>query len=162
MGATFIDYVIADPIVLPFDQQEFFSEKIAHLPHCYQPNDTQRVISELTPTRAACGLPEHGFVFCSFNNTYKITPDFFDIWMRLLANIPGSVLWLLDANALVKDNLRKEAARRGLDPDRLVFAPKQASPEHLARHRLADLFLDTSPYNRIRRRATLYGPACRC
>ncbi|WP_091681184.1 tetratricopeptide repeat protein [Methylocapsa palsarum] len=147
MGATFIDYIIADPFVLPFDQQEFFSEKIAHLPHCYQPNDTQRVISELTPTRAACGLPEHGFVFCSFNNTYKITPDFFDIWMRLLANIPGSVLWLLDANALVKDNLRKEAARRGLDPDRLVFAPKQASPEHLARHRLADLFLDTSPYN---------------
>lgn len=147
MGADFIDYIIADPFVLPLDQQAAFKEKIAHLPFCYQPNDSRRLISEATPTRTACGLPEHGLVFCSFNNTYKITPAFFDIWMRLLDKIPGSALWLLDANELVKDNLRKEAARRGVDPSRLVFAPKIDVPGHLARHRLADLFLDTLPYN---------------
>ena len=147
MGADFIDYVIADPFVLPMDQQSVFSEKIVHLPFCYQPNDTRRLISDVTPTRAECGLPEQGFVFCSFNNTYKITPAFFDIWMRLLIEVPGSVLWLLDANELVKANLAAEAGKRGVDPSRLVFAPKQASPEHLARHRLADLFLDTLPYN---------------
>ena len=147
MGASFIDYVIADPFVLPADRQPFYSEKIIHLPHCYQPNDTKRLISNITPTRAECGLPEQGFVFCSFNNTYKITPEFFDIWMRLLVGVPGSVLWLLDANELVKDNLRGEAIKRGVDPGRLVFAQRQPSPEHLARHRLADLFLDTLPYN---------------
>ena len=138
---------IADPFVLPMDQQPFYSEKIVHLPHCYQPNDSKRLISNITPTRAECGLPEQGFVFCSFNNTYKITPEFFSIWMRLLIAVPGSVLWLLDANELVKDNLRREASARGADPNRLVFAPRQPSPEHLARHRLADLFLDTLPYN---------------
>ncbi len=147
MGADFIDYIIADPFVLPMDQQDGYSEKIVHLPHCYQPNDTSRLIAELTPTRAQCGLPEQGFVFCSFNNSYKLTPAFFDIWMRLLRAAPGSVLWLLETNGLVKDNLRTEARRRRVDPDRLVFAPKLTSPEHLARHRLADLFLDTLPYN---------------
>ena len=147
MGADFIDYVIADPIVLPSDQQPSYCEKIVHLPHCYQPNDTKRLITNFTPTRAACGLPEGGFVFCSFNNSYKITPAFFEIWMRLLDSVPESVLWLLDANGLVKDNLRREAAARGVDPDRLVFAPRLPPPEHLARHRLADLFLDTIPYN---------------
>jgi protein O-GlcNAc transferase len=147
MGADFIDYIIADPVVLPMDQQRFFDEKIVHLPHSYQPNDGQRLISDLTPTRAECGLPENAFVFCSFNNSYKITPTFFDIWMKLLGANPGSVLWLLDANDLVKDNLRREATARGVDPSRLVFAPKLASPDHLARHRLADLFLDTLPYN---------------
>ncbi|MBO0733447.1 MAG: tetratricopeptide repeat protein [Methylocapsa sp.] len=147
MGADFIDYVIADPIVLPVDQQAFYNEKIVHLPHCYQPNDTKRLIADLTPTRAQCGLPEQGFVFCSFNNTYKITPKFFTIWMRLLKETPGSVLWLLDANGFVKDNLRREAALRGVDPERLIFAPRLAPPEHLARHRLAGLFLDTLPYN---------------
>jgi predicted O-linked N-acetylglucosamine transferase (SPINDLY family)/SAM-dependent methyltransferase len=147
MGADFIDYIIADPFVLPMDQQDVFSEKIVHLPHCYQPNDTHRLISDLTPTRGECGLPQQGFVFCSFNNAYKITPGFFDIWMRLLNATPGSVLWLLDTHELTKANLRDEAAARGVDPNRLVFAPKQASPEHLARHRLADLFLDALPYN---------------
>lgn len=147
MGADFIDYVIADPFVLPMDQQAVFSEKIVHLPHCYQPNDTRRLIADLTPTRAECGLPEQGFVFCSFNNSYKITPEFFDIWMRLLVESPGSVLWLLDANDLAKRNLAEEAGKRGVDPNRLVFAPRMASPEHLARHRLADLFLDALPYN---------------
>lgn len=147
MGADFIDYVIADPFVLPMDQQDAYSEKIVHLPHCYQPNDASRLIAEVTPTRAQCGLPEQGFVFCSFNNSYKLTPTFFDIWMRLLRAAPGSVLWLLESNNLVKDNLRHEARQRGVDPDRLIFAPKLPSPEHLARHRLADLFLDTLPYN---------------
>jgi protein O-GlcNAc transferase len=147
MGAGFIDYVIADPFVLPLDQQPFYGEKIVHVPHCYQPNDSKRLISNITPTRAGCDLPDQGFVFCSFNNTYKITPEFYGIWMRLLTAIPGSVLWLLDMNDLVKGNLRAEALRRGVDPSRLVFAPRQPSPEHLARHRLADLFLDTLPYN---------------
>ncbi|HUB63100.1 MAG TPA: tetratricopeptide repeat protein [Methylocella sp.] len=147
MGASFIDYVIADPFVLPMDRQPSYSERIVHLPNCYQPNDTKRLISNTTPTRAECGLPEQGFVFCSFNNTYKITPEFFEIWMRLLTAIPKSVLWLLDANELVKVNLRREAVKRGVDPGRLVFALRQSSPEHLARHRLADLFLDTLPYN---------------
>ncbi len=147
MGADFIDYVIADPVVLPMDQQRFFDERIVHLPHSYQPNDGKRIISDLAPTRAEWGLPEQAFVFCSFNNTYKITPTFFDLWMGLLAAVPGSVLWLLDANELVKDNLRREATARGIDPSRLVFAPKRSSPDHLARHRLADLFLDTLPYN---------------
>jgi protein O-GlcNAc transferase len=124
MGASFIDYVIADPFVLPMDQQPFYSEKIVHLPDCYQPNDSKRLISNITPSRAECGLPEQSFVFCSFNNTYKITPEFFDIWMRLLMAIPGSVLWLLDANDLVKDNLRREAVKRGVDAQRLVFAPR--------------------------------------
>ena len=147
MGADFIDYIIADPFVLPMDQQDAYSEKIVHLPHCYQPNDASRLIAEVTPTRAQCGLPEQGFVFCSFNNSYKLTPAFFDIWMRLLRVAPGSVLWLLESNNLVKDNLRHEARQRGVDPDRLIFSPKLPSPEHLARHRLADLFLDTLPYN---------------
>ncbi len=136
MGASFIDYVIADPFVLPMSQQPFYTENIVHLPHCYQPNDSKRLISNIAPTRAGCGLPDQGFVFCSFNNTYKITPEFFGIWMRLLTAIPGSVLWLLETNVLVKDNLRAEAVKRGVDPNRLVFAPRQPSPEHLARHRL--------------------------
>ena len=147
MGASFIDYVIADPFVLPMSQQPFYTENIVHLPHCYQPNDSKRLISNIAPTRAGCGLPDQGFVFCSFNNTYKITPEFFGIWMRLLTAIQGSVLWLLETNVLVKDNLRAEAVKRGVDPNRLIFAPRQPSPEHLARHRLADLFLDTLPYN---------------
>jgi predicted O-linked N-acetylglucosamine transferase (SPINDLY family)/SAM-dependent methyltransferase len=147
MGADFIDYVIADSFVLPIDQQTSFAEKIVHLPHCYQPNDSRRLIADLTPTRMRCGLPEQGFVFCSFNNSYKITPEFFDIWMRLLRAVEGSVLWLLDTSERAKANLAKEAQKRGIDPARLIFAPKVPSPEHLARHRLADLFLDTLPYN---------------
>lgn len=146
-GADFIDYVLADPIVAPMERQADYSENIVHLPHCYQPNDATRRIAELTPTRAQCGLPDAGFVFCCFNNSYKLTPAVFDVWMRLLAACPGGVLWLLDSNALMRENLRSEAQARGVDPDRLVFAPKTASADHLARHRLADLFLDTLPYN---------------
>lgn len=147
MGCDFIDYVIADPIAVPMDQQPFYDEKIVHLPDCYQPNDSQRRIADLTPSRADCGLPERGFVFCCFNNSYKLTPRFFTIWMRLLAAVPGSVLWLFDANAQVKANLQREAMQRGIDPGRLVFAPRTGPTDHLARQRLADLFLDCLPYN---------------
>ena len=147
MGAHFLDYVLADPFVLPMDQQPFYAERIVHLPDCYQPNDSRRVISPMVPTRSACGLPDRGFVFCCFNNTYKITPPLFDIWMRLLGAVPGSVLWLFDANNIVKNNLRAAAMARGIDPARLVFAPRTNKPDHLARQRLADLFLDTLPYN---------------
>jgi len=146
-GADFIDYIIVDPFVVPADQQCFFSERLVHLPDCYQCNDDNRAISEHTPTRAECGLPEEGFVFCCFNNAYKLTPDFFDIWMRLLRVVPSSVLWLLDDNPRAKANLAREAATRGVAPERIVFAPKLPASEHLARHRLADLFLDTLPYN---------------
>ena len=147
MGADFIDYIIADAFVAPMDQQPHFTERIVHLPGSYQPNDRRRQIAPQAPSRAACGLPERGFVFCSFNSAYKITEDVFGIWMRLLAAVPGSVLWLLDADTLAKANLQREAVARGIDPSRLVFAPKLRMQEHLARHRLADLFLDTLPVN---------------
>jgi len=147
MGADFIDYVIGDKLVLPFDQQPFWSEKIVHLPECFQVNDTKREIAQRTPTRKECGLPERDFVFCCFNNNYKITPPFFDIWMRLLGKIEGSVLWLVRDNAAAERNLRKEAAARNVDPERLVFADRWPLADHLARLGLADLFLDTLPYN---------------
>ncbi len=147
MGAPFIDYIIADPFVAPMDQQEFFSEKIVHLPDCYQPNDTKRPIAEPAPSRAECGLPERGVVFCSFNGAYKIAPAVFEIWMRLLRAVPDSVLWLLSTNPLTEDNLRRAAAARGVEARRLVFCPPLHLPQHLARHKNADLFLDTLPVN---------------
>jgi predicted O-linked N-acetylglucosamine transferase (SPINDLY family) len=147
MGADFIDYIIVDRFLVPPDQQPFFSERLVHLPECYLCTDDKREIAERTPTRAECGLPEARFVFCCFNNAFKITPAFFDIWMRLLRSVPGSVLWLLDANPLARANLAREATARGVAPERLVFAPRRPVAEHLARHRLADLFLDTLPYN---------------
>lgn len=147
MGADFLDYVLADRVALPFDQQAFYAEKIVQLPDCYQVNDSQRVIAAETPSRQAAGLPEDGFVFCCFNNNYKIRRPFFDVWMRLLAAVPGSVLWLLRDNDAAERNLRKEAAARGVDPSRLIFAGRAKLEDHLARHRLADLFLDTLPYN---------------
>jgi protein O-GlcNAc transferase len=147
MGADFIDYILADPIVLPFDRQPFYAEKIVQLPDCYQVNDRQRVIAATTPTRADAGLPDDGFVFCCYNNNYKITAPVFDIWMRLLQAVPGSALWLLSENSGAEVNLRREAQARGVDPGRLVFAGRLKVDQHLARHRLADLFLDTLPYN---------------
>jgi len=147
MGADFIDYIIADPFVAPMHQQAHFAERIVHLPDSYQPNDSRRRIADRVPSRAECGLPERGFVFCSFNGAYKITHAVFGVWMRLLQAVPGSVLWQLDANTLAKSNLRREALAHGIDPDRIVFAPKLRMEEHLARHRLADLFLDTLPVN---------------
>ena len=146
-GADFMDYILVDPFVAPADQQPFYTERLAHLPDCYQCNDDRRPISAETPSRAACGLPDDGFVFCCFNNSAKITPDLFDIWMRLLLAAPGSVLWLFDDNPWARAGLAREAANRGVAPERLVFAPRLPLPDHLARHRLADLFLDTLPFN---------------
>lgn len=147
MGADFVDYIIADKIVLPFDQQPFYAEKIVHLPGCYQVNDRTHTIAAAAPSRCEAGLPEGAFVFCCFNNSYKLGPQVFDIWMRLLSAIPGSVLWLLRDNAFTRDNLRREAATRGVDPARLVFAERCGHAAHLARHRLADIFLDTPGCN---------------
>ena len=147
MGAEFIDYIIVDQFIVPPDQHRFFRERLVYLPDCYQCNDDQRTIAEKTPSRAECGLPEEGFVFCCFNDSYKLTPVFFDIWMRLLHAISGSVLWLLGASEFVRANLAREAAARGIAPTRIIFAPWLALPEHLARYRLADLFLDTLPCN---------------
>ena len=146
-GANFIDYVIADTVVLPHEHRKFFTEKVVYLPDCYQVNDSKRGIAEGTPPRRDMGLPEQGFVFCCFNNSWKITPTMFDVWMRLLHQVEGSVLWLLRDNEIAERNLRNEARRRGIDPFRLVFAGRLPHPEHLARHRLADLFVDTLPYN---------------
>jgi protein O-GlcNAc transferase len=147
LGAGYIDYIVADKVVIPPDEAEFYTEKIAWLPDCYQANDTKRRIAARIPTRQEQGLPEQGFVFCCFNNTYKITPEVFDVWMRLLGRVEGSVLWLLQHNERTPHNLRREAESRGIAPGRLVFATGIPLEEHLARHRLADLFLDTLPYN---------------
>lgn len=147
MGADFIDYIIVDPFVVPNRQQPFFSERLVHIPGSYQVNDRRREVASARTSRGDHGLPGEGLVFCSFNNSYKITPEIFDIWMRLLRSVPGSVLWLLEANELVKGNLRTEAGKRGVDSARLIFAPVVPSAEHLGRHRHADFFLDTLPCN---------------
>jgi len=145
MGADYIDYIVADRILIPESDRRFYTEKVVTLPHSYQVNDSQRAIASRRFTRTDLGLPKTGFVFCCFNSAYKITPDIFAIWMRLLARVPGAVLWLLEDNPTAVVNLRKEAAAQGIDPMRLVFAPRLAPPEHLARHAAADLFLDTLP-----------------
>lgn len=143
MGADCIDYLIADRIVVPPQDREHYSECVAWLPHSYQANDSRRPIAPHPWSRAQAGLPERGFVFCCFNNPFKITPDAFDTWMRLLQKVEGSVLWLLDHNPAATRNLRAEAQSRGIRPGRLVFAPPIDFSAHLARHRLADLFVDT-------------------
>ena len=147
MGADFIDYIIVDRFVVPPNQQPFFSERLVHLPGSYQVNDRKREVAGAGPSRRDWGLPADALVFCSFNNSYKISPAIFDIWMRLLRLVPGSVLWLLETNDLVKDNLRLEAGKRGVEAGRLIFAPVVSPAEHLGRHRHADLFLDTLPCN---------------
>ena len=147
MGAEFIDCVITDRIVTPADAQPFFTERFLTLPHCYCPSDTRREVAPQPESREACGLPAKGFVFCCFNAPYKILPDLFDVWMRVLGAVEHSVLWLAPGNAKACANLRLEAGRRGIDADRLVFAPRVPPADHLARHVHADLFLDTAPYN---------------
>ncbi len=147
MGADYMGYVIADRTVIPPDAQNYYLEKIVRLPHSYQANDSKRKISGKIFTRQEAGLPASGFVFCCFNNNYKILPGTFDSWTRILKAVDGSVLWLLEDNPLAVKNLRKHAATRGLDANRLIFAGRLPLDEHLARHRLADLFLDTWPYN---------------
>jgi protein O-GlcNAc transferase len=148
-GASFIDYIIADEIVTPLEHQPFFTEKIVHLPDSYLPNDSRQLkISPKIPTRAELGLPEQGFVLCAFNNYYKITVPVFDVWMRILRKVEGSVLWLTKMNDLAMDRLQREAAARGVGPERLIFAPRADPIEnHLARHSQADLYVDTLPYN---------------
>jgi predicted O-linked N-acetylglucosamine transferase (SPINDLY family) len=147
LGASYVDYVIADEIVIPPVQRQFYTEKVAYLPHSYQANDGARPVPRTIPTRHELGLPENGFVFCNFNNSYKITPELFDIWMRLLNQIDGSVLWLLESSTSGLENLRREAQQRGVAPDRVIFAPRTSVESHLARQCVADLFLDTVPYN---------------
>jgi predicted O-linked N-acetylglucosamine transferase (SPINDLY family) len=146
-GADFIDYIIADQTIIPPEQAQFFSEKVVYLPDSYQANDRKRRVAPRRPTRREAGLPDEGTVFCAFNNAYKITPPIFDLWMGLLREVEGSVLWLLGDTPDAVRNLAREAEARGISARRLIFAPRVAPDEHLARFGLADLFLDTLPYN---------------
>jgi predicted O-linked N-acetylglucosamine transferase (SPINDLY family) len=138
--------VIADRYLIPEAEQAFYSEAPLYLPDVYQASDRQRRHAT-PPTRTACGLPEQGFVFCCFNNNYKVTPEVFGAWMRILQQLPGSVLWLLADNPWAQANLRREAVARGVDPDRLVFAGRVQPEDYLARYAVADLFLDCYPFN---------------
>lgn len=145
-GADFIDYFIGDPIVTPLSHQRYYSERIAQMPVCYQPNDRQRALPE-PPPRADEGLPGDALVLAGFNQPYKISPEVFDVWCALLAELPQAVLWLLDWNEQARTNLEREAAARGIDPARIVWARRKLPAEHMARMQLADLFLDTWPCN---------------
>ena len=147
MGAEYIDYLIADRTLIPGASQQHYSEKIAYLPNSYQVNDRKRQIAGKRFSREESGLPQTGFVFCCFNNNYKITSGTFDGWMRILKQVDGSVLWLLEDHPTAANNLRKEAEARGVSADRLIFAGRMPLPEHLARHCAADLFIDTLPCN---------------
>jgi protein O-GlcNAc transferase len=146
MGAPFIDYIIADHFVIPAGQEKFYAEKIARLPDCFQINDDRRSPSPAAPARSSLNLPDDGFVFCCFNNLYKINPDMFDVWMRLLHATEGSVLWLT-ASGPAAENLRREASARSIDPQRIVCSPRADYQSYLARYGAADLFLDTLPFN---------------
>jgi protein O-GlcNAc transferase len=145
MGAPFIDYIIADPFIIPDGHEGAYSERVLRLPHCYQPTDRRRPVAGPS-TRADHGLPEEAFVFCCFNQAVKITPEIFACWMRLLAQVPGSVLWLLEDNPWATRNLKRSAEAHGVEPERLVFAPRVPNAQHLGRYRVADLALDTFPY----------------
>jgi protein O-GlcNAc transferase len=147
MGAQYIDYLIADPTLIPRGSLPQYSEKIVYLPNSYQVNDRKRQIANKEFTRAELGLPSTGFIFCCFNNNYKITPGTLDGWMRILKRVEGSILWLLEDNKTAVNNLRKEAQARDVSAGRLIFAQRMPLPEHLARHRAADLFIDTLPCN---------------
>ncbi len=147
LGVSYMDYIIADDVVIPESARPHYTEKVVNLPGSYQCNDRKRAVSERVFTRAEAGLPETGFVFCCFNNNFKIMPGIFEVWARILNAVPGSVLWLIEDNQAAVANLKRNASAFGLDPERLVFAPRIAPDEHLARHKLADLFLDTLPYN---------------
>jgi predicted O-linked N-acetylglucosamine transferase (SPINDLY family) len=147
MGAPYMDYIIADSHVIPHDERVHYSECVCYLPDTYQPNDRKKAVSGRIFSRAECALPETGVIFCCFNNNHKILPAMFDVWMRLLAGVDGSVLWLLEGNAVVRRNLMAEAERRGISSERLVFAPMLPLADHLSREKLADIFLDTLPHN---------------
>jgi protein O-GlcNAc transferase len=148
MGADYIDYLIADRRVVTLGQEKHYTENIVYLPNSFMPYDSRRVISDRTPDRSEFGLPQKGTIFCCFNNIYKLSPDIFGSWMKILKAVEQGVLWLSEPNATAADNLKKETAARGIDPERLIFAKRlPLISDHLARHRLADLFLDTLPYN---------------
>jgi protein O-GlcNAc transferase len=147
LGAPYIDYIIADQVVIPQDERHFYDEQVVYLPDSYQANDDRGREMALTPGRAEAGLPANAFVFCNFNNAYKLTPSTFDSWMRILKQVDGSVLWLLESAAPYAGNLRREAEKRGVAGTRLIFAPDLPTDQHLARLQLADLFLDGLPYN---------------
>ena len=147
MGASFIDYLITDPIVTPPEFAPAFTEQFVTLPSSYLIAEPEAVAPGVKVTRRALGLPDDGFVYCSFNSAYKIEPGSFDVWMRILVAVPGSVLWLYSTGRVVEENLRREARARGVAPERLVFAPFVPRPEHVRRHQAADLFLDTLLYN---------------
>ena len=148
MGAEFIDYIIVDPFIAPSSQQTFYSEKLVHLTSWW-PAEIPWEIAEKARERNIYGLPEDAFVFCCFNTSYKITPPIFNVWMRLLRAVPHSLLWLGTTELVIQDNLRREAAQRGVSRERLVFAPHEPMADYLARHQRADLFLDTLPYNAV-------------
>ncbi len=148
LGADFIDYILVDQFVAPPGHDGFYTEKLVRLPNCYMVHDSKRKVAGEIPSRTDCGLPEDGFVFCCFNRSYKITPMIFDVWMRLLTETPGSVMWLSDSGSWARDNLRREATRRNVLEERLIFASRLPEmSDHLARHRQADLFLDTPIFN---------------
>jgi predicted O-linked N-acetylglucosamine transferase (SPINDLY family) len=148
LALPFIDYLIADPRIIPPHLQNHYSEKIVYLPHCYLPRDNSVVPANETPKRSDYGLPESGIVFCSFNHDYKINPPIFKVWMDLLKEVPGSVFWLMKLNDSAHINLSKSAIEHGVDPARIIYATRLPGVEdHLARYRLADIFLDTYPYN---------------
>jgi predicted O-linked N-acetylglucosamine transferase (SPINDLY family) len=147
VGAEYMDYLVADRTVIPDAAKKYYQEKIVYLPNSYQANDFRREVDAEVPTRTELGLPETGFIFCCFNSSYKFTPNVWAVWMRLLRAVPGSVLWLLKPYDLAIDNLRKEAHAAGIQQDRLIFAKGIAPQTHLARHKVADLSLDTFPVN---------------
>lgn len=144
LGTDFVDYFIADSVTVPEGSEAFFTERVIRLPHCYQINDRRRAIGN-TQSRGGYGLPETGLVLASFNQTYKITPEVFALWCEIMRELPDAVLWLYRSNPHAPDNLRREAAARGLDPARLIFAHPVPLPEHLARYAHVDLALDTFP-----------------
>ena len=147
LGTNCIDYIIADKVLIPEESQEYYSEKIVYLPNSYQANDSKKKVSKKIFTREEIGLPKNNFVFCSFNQRYKILPKTFDSWMQILKRVDNSVIWLLESNEKSSENLKKEAVNRGIDPKRIIFSKALPLDEHLARHKAADLFIDTFPYN---------------
>ena len=147
LGANCIDYIIADKTLIPLESQEYYSEKIVYLPNSYQPNDAKKKISKKIFEREKVGLPKNNFVFCSFNQSSKILPNTFDIWMNILKKVDNSIIWLLESNLTTRENLKNQADKRGVDSKRIIFAERLPIEEHLARHKIADLFIDTFPYN---------------
>jgi predicted O-linked N-acetylglucosamine transferase (SPINDLY family) len=147
LAAPYIDYIIADSIVIPEAEQRFYDERVVTLPGSYQANDDKGRPMTATPSRADAGLPDQGLVFCNFNNAYKLTPETFESWMRILSGVENSVLWLLESPPPYADNLRREAQKHGIAAERVIFAPDLPTDQHLGRLKLADLFLDSLPYN---------------